>query len=73
MPLEINLWGLECGKNYPDLRFWRLAAEEGNTVVIGADAHEAWAVDNKEKEAIAMEMVKQLDLPLLKTVELRKI
>ena len=73
MPLEINLWGLQCGKNYPDTRFWRVAAEEGNTVVIGADAHEAWAVDNREKEAIAMEIVKQFDLPLLKTVELRKI
>lgn len=73
VPLEINLWGLQYDRNYPDLRFWRLAAEEGNTVVIGADAHEAWAVDNREKEAVAMEMVKQLDLPLLKTVELRKI
>ena len=73
MPLEINLWGMQQEKHYPDVRFWRVAAEEGNTVVIGADAHEAWAVDNREKEAIAMEMVKQFDLPLLKTVELRKI
>ena len=72
MPLEINLWGMQQEKHYPDVRFWRLAAEEGNSVIIGADAHEAWAVDNREKEAIAMDMVKQLDLPPLKTVELRK-
>ena len=70
--MEINLWGMQQGKHYPDVRFWRLAAEEGNAVIIGADAHEAWAVDNKEKEAIAMDMVKQLELPLLQTVALQK-
>ena len=72
MPLEINLWGLYYNRNYPDRRFWRIAAEEGNVVVIGADAHEAWAVNNVENEAQAMELVREFDLNLLQTVELRK-
>lgn len=73
MPLEINLWGLQQKKHYPVDRFWRLAAEEGNAVVIGADAHAAWAVNNTEKEAIALEIVRKYDLDLQETVELRKI
>ena len=72
MPLEINMWGLHYQRNYPDQRFWRIVAEEGNQVVIGADAHEAWAVNNTECEAQAMEIVRKFDLNLLPTVELRK-
>ena len=29
MPLEINLMGKWANRNYPDIRFWELAAEEG--------------------------------------------
>ena len=72
MPLEINLWGLYYHRNYPDQRFWRIAAEEGNQVVIGADAHEPWAVNNSACEAQAMEIVRKFDLDLLTTVDLRK-
>ena len=73
MPLEINLWGMHCKKHYPNDRFWRLAAEEGNDVVIGCDAHEAWSVHYPEKETLALEIVKKYDLNLLETVELRKL
>lgn len=73
MPLELNLNGLQFEKNYPDQRFWRLAAEEGNTVILGADAHRAWAVNNTKKEALAMETVRKYGLQLVDTVPLRKI
>jgi len=73
MPLELNLNGLQFQKNYPDERFWRVAAEEGNTVILGADAHRTWAVNNVEQEAKAMEIVRKYDLPLIETVQLRKI
>lgn len=73
MPLEVNINGLQHNKHYPDMRFWRLAAEEGCKVILGADAHAPWMVNNREKEAEAMEIVKKYDLDLLETVELRKL
>lgn len=73
IPLEINLNGLQYEKNYPDARFWRVAAEEGCPAILGADAHRPWAVNNVEKEAMAMEMVRSYGIDLLKTVQLRKI
>ena len=41
MPLEINLLGMERGRCYPNEDFFGLAAECGNKVIIGFDAHSA--------------------------------
>ncbi len=73
MPLEINLLGLEEGRNYPGRQFFEIAAEEGCPVILGRDAHEADAFDKKQIEKKALEMVSQLGLDLVQTVPLRKI
>lgn len=73
IPLEINLAGLRVGKNYPDERFWQVAAEENCKVILGCDAHAAIQAWDPENEAKAMEMVNRFDLKLLETVELRPI
>lgn len=54
IPLEYNLLGLSTNRQYPNDHFWILAAEEGNTVVLGCDAHKPEALEdtNTEKEAI---------------------
>lgn len=39
IPLEFNLLGFSEEKHYPDPRFWRIAGEEGVSVVLGSDAH----------------------------------
>lgn len=39
IPLEMNLLGLREGRNYPRILFWEIAAREGNTVILGSDAH----------------------------------
>lgn len=39
VPLEINLLGQREEKQYPNPVFWRIAAEEGCTAVLGSDAH----------------------------------
>lgn len=44
VPLEVNLLGIREGRHYPNLAFWRIAAEEGGTVILGADAHTPEAV-----------------------------
>ena len=40
IPIEINLLGIWRQRNYPCEVFWKIAGEVGNTVVIGADAHD---------------------------------
>ncbi|MBR3294492.1 MAG: histidinol-phosphatase [Oscillospiraceae bacterium] len=72
-PLEINLLGLWEGIHYPGERFFRIAAEEGNPVILGRDAHEPEAFFDMESEERALEMVKKYGLPLLETVPLRPI
>lgn len=73
MPLEINLNGIYQKRNYPDTRFWEMAAEEGNSVVIGVDAHSPEMVSGLGFEKDALELARRYGLPVLETVELRKI
>jgi len=73
MPLEINMLGLWSGRNYPDRRFWELAAEEGCRVVIGCDAHAPEHLRKADTEEKAAMMVRYYGLELLETVPLCKI
>ncbi len=38
-PVEINLFGLKDGRNYPSERFLKLAGERGCKAILGCDAH----------------------------------
>lgn len=44
IPLEFNLLGFEEKRIYPSERFFRIAKEVGNEVIIGCDAHKVQAV-----------------------------
>ncbi len=72
-PLEINLLGIREGRHYPDERFWRIAAEEGCTAVLGCDAHEPKFVTDPAGERTARAMAERLGLRLAETVSLRRI
>lgn len=73
LPLEINMLGIWSGRNYPDSRFWELAAEEGCSVIIGCDAHAPEHLQRRDAEEKALALVHQYNLNLLETVPLRKI
>lgn len=73
IPLELNLLGIRYGRHYPAERFWQMAAEEGNQVVFGCDAHDVLSAWDPGSERIAMDMVQRLGLELLETVPLRSI
>ena len=73
IPLEINLLGLEKGKNYPDIRFWRMAAEENCAVIIGCDTHSPESLKTRAYEGRALEMIGSLGLELLDRAELRPV
>lgn len=69
VPLEINLLGLRAKRHYPSETFFRIAAEEGNEIVLGADAHDPFDVCDKVSEEKALEMVKTLGLNLLEKLD----
>ena len=50
LPIEYNLLGLSEGRNYPNPLFWPIAAEEGNRVILGWDAHRPSAFMQAEVE-----------------------
>ena len=73
LPLEINMLGIWSGRNYPDTRFWELAAEESCSVIIGCDAHDPDHLKRSDAEQKALDIVRSFGLTLLETVPLQKI
>lgn len=73
IPLELNLHGIVEKRHYPNRIFWEIAAEEGNTVVLGCDAHVPEELSDTSYEKEAMKLVKQLGLELLSIVPLRSL
>ena len=73
IPLEINLLGIRSNRHYPSPTFWRIAGEEGCTAVLGCDAHDPVDAVDPVSEAAAEEMARQFRIPLLSTVELKKL
>ena len=65
IPLEINFLGLRTKRHYPDKRLFKIAAEVGNKIILGADAHEPWNVCPAETEKEALQWVKELGLQLI--------
>lgn len=72
IPLEINLLGIASRRNYPNKTFWKIVGEEGNDVILGADAHTPQAVWNLPTLQKAQKLVQKYRLHLLDTVEFRK-
>lgn len=73
IPLEFNLLGLANGKNYPNMAFWELVAEEGCDVVLGRDAHTPQALLDTETEQLAHQALERFGITPLDRVALRKI
>ena len=72
-PLEINLLGIRDGRHYPNERFWAIAGEVGNAVVLGCDAHRPEDVCGGAAEQSALALVKKYSLPLLESLSLRRL
>ena len=67
LPLEINLLGIHKNKHYPCKEFFELLAEEGNTVILGADAHQPERFLNFDAEKKAHMLIKEYGLKLVET------
>ena len=73
VPLEINLLGIKNGRHYPNEAFWRIAGEEGNTVILGSDAHRPEDTWMPEIELRALSLVEKYSLDLIDDIKLRQI
>ena len=73
VPLELNLHGILEKRHYPNRIFWEIAAEEGNPVVLGCDAHNPVELSDPSFEKEGMQLVKELNLELLPIVPLRSV
>ena len=65
IPLEINLLGIRTGRQYPSRVLFEMAAEIGNDIIIGVDAHDPLQFLDKSPNEKAAEMVKDLGLKLI--------
>ena len=65
IPLEINLLGVRSKRKYPDKRFFEIAKDVGNEIIIGSDAHDPKDVADPRSEAFALDMVASLGLKLI--------
>jgi histidinol-phosphatase (PHP family) len=65
IPLEINLLGLLTGRHYPNETLFKIAAEVGNDVVIGVDAHDPQYLNDRALEQKGLDMATSLGLNLI--------
>ena len=65
IPLEINFLGLGDNRCYPSKEFFAIAAEVGNEVLFGIDAHTPESLLAVEVEEKALQMVRDLGLKLI--------
>ena len=72
-PLEINLLGVLEDRHYPTPRFWQIAAEEGNQVILGRDAHKPEHFRQAACEEAALALAADLGLRPMEKVQLRPI
>lgn len=73
LPMEINLLGIRSFRHYPNPDFWKIAAEEGVTAILGSDAHRPKDVWDPESERMALAWAKELNLTVIETAELKKL
>ena len=73
LPLEFNFLGFREQRNYPDMRFLELMAKENRPMVLGCDAHQPEALKVPEVEAQVRAILAKLGIPVLDTVELKKL
>lgn len=64
-PIELNMNGLVGGRHYPCDRFFRIAQEVGNKVIIGCDAHYPELLSNKDAAEHALDYASRYDLEIV--------
>ncbi|MEG0737405.1 histidinol-phosphatase [Amedibacillus sp. YH-ame6] len=74
IPLEYNLAGAQYNDimntmQYPHTEFWKIAAEVGNTAIIGVDAHEPAALEHDKYRNQALALFEELHMNVTDTIK----
>ncbi|MDF9825134.1 histidinol-phosphatase (PHP family) [Breznakia sp. PF5-3] len=74
IPLEYNLAGAEVSDymhviQYPHPEFWKIAADVGNKVIIGCDAHNYKQLENEHYWNKALKHIEELGLERVETIK----
>lgn len=64
IPIEINCLGLSDDRHYPNKKFFKIAAEIGNRVVVGIDAHSPELLSCKELHSKCIDFAKQTGIEI---------
>lgn len=72
IPLEMNLLGFATKRHYPCTRFFYIAREVGNEVVLGCDAHSLEEMQDVQAEQDAIRWLKNLGITPVEVKKLRK-
>lgn len=72
LPLEVNMLGVAEHRHYPSERFYRIAAEVGNDVIVGCDAHNPNALLDLNNQQKTRAFAEQFGLQVRDTVSFRK-
>lgn len=71
IPLELNFLGLMGHRNYPCKRFFKIAAEVGNDIVLGCDAHNPAVMITKEPVEAALAFLNEFDIKPIESINIR--
>lgn len=72
IPLECNFLGFWDKRHYPNPVFWQLAAEEGNPVIIGLDAHQPEVYLDKKRLEDMKKFLNDLGIKPIENFDIRK-
>ena len=67
-PLEINLLGIRDHRHYPSERFFKIAAEVGNKVVFGLDAHDPNCILDPKSRKTAEQFAENCGIKVLEEI-----
>lgn len=73
VPIEYNMLGMADHRNYPNDLFFDLVAQNGNDVVLGCDAHDAYRVAEPNELKQAEAFLKTKGCRVIETMPLRPI
>lgn len=73
LPLEINLLGMQEGRQYPSRRFLEIAAEENAPMILGWDAHSPEGLSIPKTEAAARNLAAEYGITLIEYTDLKPI
>ena len=73
IPLEFNFLGFSDHRIYPSERFFRIAAEVGNEIVLGCDAHHPDAMRAEKTAERATEFLARLGLQPIEEITVRPL